>query len=103
MSPTVGPVGRIVAKNIARLREARGLSQGGLVSAMSEIGRSMPQSGLSEVELGVRRVDPDELHLLAAALGVTVGELFTAPACDKCHDAPKPWTKCMACGAEAQQ
>ena len=53
---TVGPVGRIVAANVARIRNARGLSQGGLVRAMAEIGRSMPRSALSDVEVGVQRL-----------------------------------------------
>lgn len=103
MSPGVGPVGRIVAANITRHRHARGLSQSALVTAMATAGRPMPRSALSDLELGVRRVDVDDLHAIAAALGAPVEQLLTAPACDKCQDSPKPWTKCLACGKEAQR
>lgn len=73
----VGPSGRQVADNVARLRRARGLSTRGLAKALDEHGRSIPSSGLSRIEQGTRRVDVDDLLALAAALGVTPTQLWS--------------------------
>jgi transcriptional regulator with XRE-family HTH domain len=99
-APHVGPHGRTVAANIHRLRQARGLTQHATVTALAAAGRPIPRSALSDIELGVRRVDIDDLHALAVVLGVSPLRLLTAPDCATCQDVPRAMTACLACGAE---
>jgi hypothetical protein len=67
---------------------------------MTAAGRPIPRSALSDVEVGLRRVDVDDLHALAQVLGVTVAQLLSPAGCEHCHGTPGPWTACLACGAE---
>ena len=97
---TVGPLGRTVAATIGRRRRAAGMSQAAVARAMTAAGRPIPRSALSDAELGVRRLDVDDLHAPAHVLGVTVTQLLPPAACEHCHGTPGPWTACLACGAE---
>ncbi|MEU7048081.1 helix-turn-helix domain-containing protein [Streptomyces eurythermus] len=72
----LGPTGERLRLNIARLREARGLSKKDLSQRVAELGRSIPPLGISRVEAGTRRVDADDLIALALALGVSVNALL---------------------------
>lgn len=97
---TVGPHGRTVAARAHRLRLVRRLSQAAVVTAMAQAGHPIPRSALSDIELGLRRLDVDDLHALAAALGVAPALLLDASACEHCHGAPQPMTACLGCGAK---
>jgi len=94
----VGPIGRIVAANVRRLRAARRLSQQAVVNAMTAAGQPIPRSALSDIELGLRRLDVDDLHALAAALGTSAVALLGP--CEHCHGTPGPMSACLGCGAE---
>jgi len=98
---TVGPVGRIVAANVRNLRADRGLTKQALADRCTDIGRPIPVLGIARIEEHARRVDADDLVVLAMVFGIEPGQLLTAPACDKCFGAPAPWTRCLACGTEA--
>lgn len=66
----VGPTGQIVAANIARLRERRGLTTRQLSGVLERAGRPIPASGITRMEKGERVVTSDELAALAVAFGV---------------------------------
>lgn len=81
----VGPTGKTVAANIARLRERRGLTTRQLSAALERAGRSIPASGITRMEKGERVVTSDELVALAAVFGVSPSALLlplTAKASD---------------------
>ncbi len=99
----VGPVGRIVAANVRSLRADRGMSKQALADACAAAGSPIPVLGITRIEDHGRRVDADDLVTLARIFGVEPAQLLTAPNCVRCHGAPAPWTKCLACGAEAQR
>lgn len=62
---------RILARNVRRLRAARGLSQEALAE---EVG--LRQAQISEIESGANNITLDNLHRLAHALGVRPCELI---------------------------
>lgn len=74
-----GPTSEHVRRNLARLRKARGLTTYQLAKLLSDAGRPIPQSGISRIESGSRRVDVDDLTSLAAALGVSPSALLLPP------------------------
>lgn len=80
-----GPTGERLAQNVARLREARGISLRTLSERLSELGRPILPSGLSKIEQGDRRVDVDDLVALAVALNVSPGWLLLP---DRADDSP---------------
>jgi len=98
-----GPTSEIVRANIRCLRRARQLTLAQVSARLAETGRPMAVTVISKVERGERRIDADDLVAFAEVFGIAPARLLTAPACDKCHDAPKPWTRCLACGKEAQR
>lgn len=59
---------QVVADNVRALREAHGRSQGYLAAQLRGQGLDWTQSTVSQVELGARHVNVDELVALAAAL-----------------------------------
>ncbi|MEU7913456.1 helix-turn-helix domain-containing protein [Microbispora bryophytorum] len=67
----VGPVGREVAANLRRFRDARGLSTTQLSKLLAEQGRPIQPTGITKIEKGDRRVDVDDLVALATVLGVS--------------------------------
>lgn len=67
----VGPTGRYVAANIARLRERKGMTTRQLSGALERAGRPIPASGITRMEKGERVVTVDELMALAAVLGAS--------------------------------
>lgn len=75
----VGPVGRNVAENLSRLRAVRGLSTRQLSARLGDLGRKIPASGITRMELGARRIDVDDLVALAAALEVEPTQLMLSP------------------------
>jgi transcriptional regulator with XRE-family HTH domain len=72
----VEATGQHVRDNVTRLRKARGLTTYQLAQRLAEIGRPIPQSGISRIESGARRVDVDDLAALAIALGVSPSALL---------------------------
>ncbi len=81
--PEVGPVGRNLIANVERLRAEQGLSLNRLSALLGEAGRAVPPLGLSRLAKAERRVDTDELVVLAEVLGVTPDELLAPPGTGK--------------------
>lgn len=75
----LGPTGRQVMENIARVRKALGLSYAELSRRLADAGRPIPPLGLRRIEEGMRRVDVDDLFALAAVLWVTPVILMLPP------------------------
>lgn len=67
----VGPTGRTVADNLARLRKVRGYSTRQLAAEMERKGRPVSASGITRMEKGDRVVTADDLVALAAIFGVS--------------------------------
>lgn len=67
----LGPTGRQVAANVARLRARRGFTYKALSETMEAKGHRIPELGLRRIEAEARRVDADDLAALAVALGVS--------------------------------
>lgn len=72
----VEATGQHVRANVARVRKARGLTTYQLAQLMKDAGRPIPQSGISRIESGLRRVDVDDLTALAVVLGVSPSALL---------------------------
>jgi len=64
-----GPTAQQVAANLRRLRVPLSMAQ--LVARAAELGRTISIDSLSSMELGRRRVDVDDLMVLAQVLGVS--------------------------------
>ncbi|WP_255789050.1 helix-turn-helix domain-containing protein [Mycobacteroides abscessus] len=79
---SLGPTGSTVARNIERLRKARGLAFTELASRLEKVGRAIPTLGLRKIESGGRRVDTDDLVALALALNVSPITLLIPPSDD---------------------
>lgn len=71
-----GPVGEAVAVNVRQVRERRRLSQQQLASKMGDLGRPVQASTIAKIEGGDRRVDVDDLLVLAVALNVAPARLL---------------------------
>jgi transcriptional regulator with XRE-family HTH domain len=67
----VARIRQVLAKNLRRLREAKGLSQDALAADANQ-----HQGLISEIENGRANVELDTLGKIAAALGVHPRELF---------------------------
>lgn len=78
----IGPFGETVRRNVTRFRGLRGLTMTQLSARLTELGRPMGVSTLSGVENGGRRVDADDLVMLAAALDVSPASLLMPSATD---------------------
>jgi transcriptional regulator with XRE-family HTH domain len=72
----IGEAGGHVAAAIAAQRQRRGWDQRHLAGLVTEAGRPMSTSVLGKIEAGARRVDVDDLVVLAAALKVPVVRLL---------------------------
>jgi transcriptional regulator with XRE-family HTH domain len=68
---------QVVADNVRALREQRRHSQAFLAGLVREQGLDWKQSTVSQVELGARHVNVDELLALAAALAVSPADLLS--------------------------
>ncbi|MET7746148.1 helix-turn-helix transcriptional regulator [Streptomyces sp. NPDC005385] len=67
----VGPTGKTVADNLARLRKVRGYSTRQLAAELERKGRSVSASGITRMEKGDRVVTADDLAAFAAVFGVS--------------------------------
>lgn len=74
--------GREVARNVRRLRDARGLSTTELSRLLAEVGRPILPTGITKIEQGDRRVDVDDLMALAVVLRVHPSALLLPPLAD---------------------
>ncbi|WP_432064155.1 helix-turn-helix domain-containing protein [Streptomyces sp. C10-9-1] len=72
----VKATGQHVCANVTRLRKVRGLTTYQLAKLMADAGRPIPQSGISRIESGARRVDVDDLTALAVVFGVSPSALL---------------------------
>lgn len=72
----LGPAGRHVCEAVKSRRLARGLTHEKLAELLRQAGRPIPVIGLSRIENGARRVDVDDLIVLADALATTPYELM---------------------------
>lgn len=68
--------GQHVRENVARLRKAHGWTTYELAGRLADAGRPIPQSGISRIESGTRRVDVDDLTALAVVFGVAPAALL---------------------------
>ncbi|GAA1110029.1 hypothetical protein GCM10009582_04530 [Arthrobacter flavus] len=66
----LGPTGQTVAANITRVRELRALNYTELSRKLTESGRAISPLAIRHIEEGTRRVDVDDLIVLASALDV---------------------------------
>ncbi len=71
-----GPTSKTVGQNLAKLRKRRGFTTRQLSSALAQVARSIPASGITRMELGERHVTADELVALAAVLDVSPNALL---------------------------
>lgn len=70
------PIGRNVAANVRRIREARGWSTYQLARHLKEAGRPISPSAVAKVERAERRVDVGDLVALAVVLNVNPSALL---------------------------
>jgi len=102
-------ISRTVAANVARLRQARGLSVRAFSAAIQANGHRMNHSSLFRIEVGynvtggLRPITVDELVWLAEALGVGPDRLLTTGPCPTCADTPPNGFACRDCGAGADR
>lgn len=75
--PKVGKTGELFAENVTYFRKREGLTMRELAQRLTDSGRPMSHTVISQIENKQRRVDIDELALLADALRVSIGALLT--------------------------
>jgi transcriptional regulator with XRE-family HTH domain len=91
--------GAIVRWNIRRLREERRLTYAEVSRQLDGYNWPIPVLGLRRIERGERRVDVDDLTLLARVLGVAPAALLRPPTdCGVCHGTPPSGFACRLCG-----
>lgn len=73
---TMGAVGHIVADRLVSRRGDLGMTQTDLGVAVTEAGRRMGRQAIAEIETGRRRVDVDDVAVLAAVLQTTTAYLM---------------------------
>jgi transcriptional regulator with XRE-family HTH domain len=96
----IGPDGIAVLTKVRMLRRKRGLSLRRMAEETRKLRRTLSADAVNKIELGVRRIDVDDLFALAAVLGVTPAQLLEPPEeCSTCHGRPPAGFTCNACGA----
>lgn len=75
--PKVGEVGDQVAARLRQWREEKKLTTRELAERTVTAGRPIHASGIVKIEARARRIDVDDLAVLAAALGVKPAQLLT--------------------------
>ncbi len=71
-----GQVGFRLARQISSLRVAHGWSQAHLAALTSEYGRPLATETVGRIERGMRKIDVDDLHVLASAFNMTASALL---------------------------
>lgn len=69
--------GNVVGRQIARVRNAKGMSQAELAAACQRLGWDLSRDVLARIEIMVRSITDRELVILAAALKSTISEIVT--------------------------
>jgi transcriptional regulator with XRE-family HTH domain len=98
----LGQTGETVRKNIRRIRDSKGISGPELSAKLDELERPIPPLGIHRIESGQRRVDVDDLAVLALALNVSPAALLMPSAghvddqvqvtgCPESHNAELVW------------
>jgi transcriptional regulator with XRE-family HTH domain len=91
-SRDAGPAARLVAANLRRVRQERGLSYAELARKLAAIGHPLADTALLKTEKGDRRASVDDLVALAVVLGTTPNRLLLPPADDPGPGDPEaPW------------
>jgi transcriptional regulator with XRE-family HTH domain len=72
----LGPTGEAVRANLVRIREAMHMPVTRLSEQLETLGRPIPPLGIRRIEAGERRVDVDDLAVIAIALGVSPSSLL---------------------------
>ena len=72
----VGPVGLNVARNVRERRKNAGYGYAELSRLLTGVDRPIPPLGLRHIETGRRRVDVDDLVVLAVVLQTSAVELM---------------------------
>ncbi|WP_329597771.1 helix-turn-helix transcriptional regulator [Streptomyces pseudovenezuelae] len=72
----IGEAGAHAAAAVAKQRQRRGWDQSRLAQLVTDAGRPMSASVLGKIESGTRRVDVDDLVVIAAALDVPPAQLL---------------------------
>ena len=100
----IGPSGMAVLTKVRLLRKKRGLSLRQMAEETRKIRPTLAADTLNKIELGMRRIDVDDLFALATALGVTPAQLLELPEqCSTCHGKPPTGFACLACGTTQEQ
>lgn len=76
MTSAARPASAVAAERIRKARGERGLTQGDLADAVTELGHPMHQSAIAKIEAGQRKITLDDLLVLAVALDVPPPLLF---------------------------
>jgi transcriptional regulator with XRE-family HTH domain len=71
-----GPVGLRLARQISSLRVAHGWTQAHLADLTYEFGRPIETQTLGRIERGLRKIDVDDVHVLACAFNMTASALL---------------------------
>jgi transcriptional regulator with XRE-family HTH domain len=71
-----GPTAETVAKNVERLRKARGMTIYSLSSALTDAGRPITPSAIAKVEKNQRQVNVDDLLAFATVFDVSPAALL---------------------------
>ena len=66
-----GITAETVAANVKQLRTHRGLTQADLSERLTDIGRPIPVASIGKLETGLRKIEVDDLVVLAIALDVS--------------------------------
>lgn len=72
----IGAVGHIVADRLVSRRADLGITQTDLAQIVTEAGRRMGRQAIAEIETRQRRVDVDDVAVLAAVLDTTTAYLM---------------------------
>ncbi|MGI5222272.1 helix-turn-helix domain-containing protein [Nocardia sp. CA-290969] len=75
----LGPTGKTVAHNVARIRKMQGLTLRDVADRLSDTDRPLAHNTISEIERGARRADVDDLVALAVALNCSPLALLLPP------------------------
>jgi len=93
-SRDAGPAARLVAANLQRVRQERGLGYAELARRLAAAGHPVADTALLKTEKGERRASVDDLVALAVTLGTTPNRLLLPPADDPGPgDAEAAWGK----------
>lgn len=78
----IGPTGRTIAENLARLRKERGYTTTQLAAMMDAYGFAITATSITKTELCQRKVEAEELFIFSIALDVNPSALYGPPTQD---------------------